>query len=59
VENLPEAGSPLIAAGAGAFAHTKLADAFFDKTATYMGAFGTIDWTKEAWVNFDPQNTVY
>lgn len=56
---LPEAGSPLIAAGAGAFAHTKLADAFFDKTATYMGAFGTIDWTKEAWVNFDPQNTVY
>jgi hypothetical protein len=56
---LPEAGSPLIAAGAGAFTHTKLADAFFDKTATYMGAFGTTDWTKEAWVNFDPQNTVY
>lgn len=56
---LPEAGSPLIAAGAGAFTHTKLADAFFDKTATYKGAFGTTDWTKEAWVNFDPQNTVY
>jgi hypothetical protein len=56
---LPEAGSPLIATGAGAFTHTKLADAFFDKTATYMGAFGTTDWTKEAWVNFDPQNTVY
>jgi len=56
---LPEAGSPLIAAGAGAFTHAKLADAFFDKTATYMGAFGTTDWTKEAWVNFDPQNTVY
>jgi hypothetical protein len=56
---LPEAGSPLIAAGAGAFTHKKLADAFFDKTATYMGAFGTTDWTKEAWVNFDPQNTVY
>jgi hypothetical protein len=56
---LPEAGSPLIATGAGAFTHTKLADAFFDKTATYMGAFGATDWTKEAWVNFDPQNTVY
>lgn len=57
---LPEAGSPLIAAGAGAFAHAKLKDnAFIDKTATYMGAFGTTDWTKETWVNFDPQNTVY
>jgi hypothetical protein len=56
---LPEAGSPLIATGAGAFTHTKLADAFFDKTATYMGAFGATDWTKETWVNFDPQNTVY
>ena len=57
---LPEAGSPLIATGAGAFAHPKLKDnAFIDKAATYMGAFGTIDWTKEAWVNFDPQNTVY
>ncbi len=56
---LPETGSPLIATGAGAFTHAKLADAFFDKTATYMGAFGTTDWTKEAWVNFDPQNTVY
>jgi len=54
---LPAAGSPLL--GAGAFTHPKLQDAFFDKTATYMGAFGTTDWTKEAWVNFDPQNTVY
>lgn len=54
---LPEAGSPLL--GAGAFAHTKLQDSFFDKTATYIGAFSTTDWTKEAWVNFDPQNTVY
>jgi hypothetical protein len=54
---LPEAGSPLL--GAGAFAHTKLQNAFFDKTATYMGAFGATDWTKEAWVNFDPQNADY
>jgi len=54
---LPEAGSPLL--GAGAFAHAKLQNAFFDKTATYMGAFGTTNWTSEAWVNFDPQNTIY
>ena len=54
---LPEAGSPLL--GAGAFAHAKLQNAYFDKTATYMGAFGSTDWTKEAWVNFDPQNTDY
>ena len=56
---LPATGSALIAPGAGAFTHAKLADAFFDKKATYMGAFGTTDWTKEAWTNFDPQNTVY
>ena len=56
---LPATGSALIAPNAGAFTHAKLNDAFFDKTATYMGAFGTTDWTKESWVNFDPQNTVY
>lgn len=54
---LPAAGSPLL--GAGAFANAKLQNAYFDKSATYMGAFGTTDWTKEGWVNFDPQNTVY
>ena len=54
---LPEAGSPLL--GAGAFTHAKLQDDFFDKNATQIGAFGTTDWTKETWVNFDPQNTVY
>ncbi len=54
---IPEAGSPLL--GAGAFTHAKLQNAFFDKTANYMGAFGATDWTKEAWVNFNPQNTDY
>jgi len=54
---IPEAGSPLL--GAGAFTHTKLQNAFFDKTATNMGAFGATDWTKEAWVNFDSQNANY
>lgn len=56
---LPAASSPLVAANSGAFTHAKLADAFFDKTATYMGAFKTIDWTRDSWTNFDPQNTVY
>ena len=56
---LPATGSALIAPNAGAFTHPKLTDAFFDKTATYKGAFGTTDWAKESWVNFDPQNTVY
>lgn len=54
---LPAAGSPLL--GAGSFAHAKLQNSYFDKSATYMGAFGSTDWTKEAWVNFDPQNTIY
>lgn len=54
---LPEAGSPLL--GAGSFAHAKLQNAFFDKTATYVGAFGTTDWTKEPWTEFDPQNADY
>ena len=55
---LPEVGSPLL--GAGAFATgSKVDNSFFDKTATYVGAFGATDWTKETWVNFDPQNTVY
>lgn len=54
---LPEAGSPLLSTGA--FAHAKLQHVFFDKTATYKGAFGATDWTKETWVNFDPQNADY
>jgi len=54
---LPGAGSPLL--GAAAFTNTKLQHAFFDKTPTFIGAFGATDWTKEAWTNFDPQNTVY
>jgi uncharacterized protein YjbI with pentapeptide repeats len=41
-----------------AFTNAKLSGSFFTQT-NYIGAFGTTDWTKEAWVNFDPQNTVY
>jgi len=54
---LPATGSTLL--GTGAFTHAKVQDAFFDKSATFMGAFGATDWSKETWVNFDPQNTVY
>ena len=54
---LPAAGSPLLTGAS--YTHAKLADSFFDKTPTYIGAFGTTDWTKEKWTNFDPQNTVY
>ena len=55
---LPAANSPLIEAGAGNFTNAKLQDAYFDKTATYKGAFKENDWTAK-WCNFDPQNTVY
>jgi hypothetical protein len=54
---LPAANSKLL--GAAKFTHTKLQDSFFDKTPTFIGAFGTTDWTKDAWTNFDPQNTIY
>jgi len=54
---LPGTGSPLL--GAANFVHAKLQNAFFDKTPTFIGAFGATDWTKESWTNFDPQNTVY
>ncbi len=54
---LPATGSPLL--GAASFTNSKLQNAFFDKTPTFIGAFGTTDWTKEGWTNFDPQNTVY
>jgi len=58
----PMAGSPLLASGAASFTDPKLTDAFFDKTATYAGAFKSDadadNWTK-GWANFDPQNTDY
>jgi len=33
-------------------------DAFFDKTATYLGAFGSTDWSA-GWANYDPQKLPY
>ncbi|MFH1119328.1 MAG: hypothetical protein V1775_05855 [Bacteroidota bacterium] len=35
----------------------QITDPFFEKT-TYVGAFGTSDWT-QGWTNWDPQNTAY
>ena len=53
---LPQSTSPLLTGAA--YDDAKLADAFFDKTGTNRGAFGTTDWTA-GWANFDPQNTCY
>jgi hypothetical protein len=52
---LPLAGSPLL--GGASFSNTRLSDTFFSPV-TYIGAFGTADWTS-GWCNFDPQNTDY
>jgi hypothetical protein len=51
---LPQTGSPLLT---GAIWDGKGADAFFTKE-TFIGAFGTTDWTK-GWTNWDPQNANY
>lgn len=45
---LPEVGSPLLSGAA-----TPPNDGFFDVTATFVGAFGTKDWTYP-WSNFNP-----
>ncbi len=47
---LLQTGSPLLTGGATL--PTGL------EATTYIGAFGTTDWT-ETWTNFDPQNTDY
>jgi hypothetical protein len=53
------ASSPLVTGGA--YTDAKLADAFFDKTGTYVGAFGPAgvpNWAA-GWTNFNPQTTCY
>ena len=56
----PVAGSPLLTGGD--FSDPFLNDPYFDKTATYAGAFKSDkeedNWMK-GWTNFDPQNTDY
>lgn len=49
-------GSPALTGAL--FTDAKVSDSFFDKTATYKGAFGTTDWTT-GWANFNPQVMPY
>lgn len=51
---LPQAGSYLL--NKASYSHAKLAKV--DKSASFIGAFGTTDWTQQ-WCNFDPQNADY
>lgn len=60
-------GTPDFTAKAGSLAATTASvytsakftgDTFFDKTATYVGAFGTTDWSA-GWANYDPQKLPY
>ena len=41
-----------------AYTNTKVADAFFDKTGTFKGAFGTSDWSA-GWASYNPQQLPY
>ena len=54
---LPASGSPLLTGAS--FPHGSAIDnPFINKDVTYVGAFGTEDWTAQ-WCNFNPQNTQY
>jgi hypothetical protein len=62
---LANSGTPDFTAKAGSaaasgavYTSTKLTDAFFDKSATQVGAFGTTNWAA-TWANFDPQALNY
>lgn len=52
---MPAAGASFLTGAA--FTNSNLNSSFFDQV-TYLGAFGTTNWTS-GWCNFDPQNTVY
>ncbi len=50
-------GKPLLSGAS--FSNPRLADAFFNKTITFIGAFGnTTDWT-DKWADFDPKDRQY
>ncbi|MGN6396921.1 MAG: hypothetical protein ACTHMI_15230 [Mucilaginibacter sp.] len=38
--------------------HYVARDTFFDKTPTYLGAFGSTDWSA-GWASYDPQKLPY
>jgi hypothetical protein len=54
---LPAAGSAVLTAADFSDAALK-ANTAIDKTPSFIGAFGTEDWTA-SWANFTPQTTVY
>ncbi len=53
---MPKTGSPLLTGGSTNVGYLQ-GDNFFTNE-TFIGAFGTTDWTS-GWANFDPQNTDY
>jgi hypothetical protein len=54
---LPASGSPLLT-GASFPSGSFIDNPFINKDVTYIGAFGTEDWTAQ-WCDFNPQNTQY
>ena len=56
VNAMPATGSPLLTGAS--YTASNLSSTFFDKTGTYIGAFGTTNWM-DCWTNFDPQNSPY
>jgi len=52
---LPLSGSPLLSGAS--FTDAKLANSFFT-SVSYIGAFGTEDWTA-GWTNWNPQQAIY
>jgi len=53
---LPAFGSTLLMGAT--FNDSPLSDTFFDRSQTFRGAFGTVDWTK-SWSNYSPEQTPY
>lgn len=53
---LPKSGS-ILATKAAVFTDAKVSDSFFEKVS-YVGAFGTTDWTS-GWASYDPQLLPY
>ncbi|MFD0751335.1 hypothetical protein ACFQZS_14385 [Mucilaginibacter calamicampi] len=50
------AASPALTGAA--YTNAKVTDAFFDKTGTFRGAFGTSDWSA-GWASYNPQVLAY
>ncbi len=51
-----ESGSMLLTGAS--FSDTPFTDSFFNTTVSFIGAFGTTDWTS-GWCNWNPQGTEY